>query len=139
MDCFGHTLVVEVVDIEVNNSVGVVDKGLHDIVAVRIDLIGHLVDHMLVDVEVDKIDSVEHHLMTPYMMDLYCNLIIQNNIILVLIFLTYCNLHSVLAFDHFDQVVCILDSVGNPLQIEDSEALPLNETRSMTFYKARKR
>ena len=133
MDCFGHTLVVEVVDIEVNNSVGVVDKGLRDIVAVRIDLIGRLVDHMLVDAEVDKIDSVGHHLMTPYMMDSYCNLIIQNNIILVLIFLTYCNLHSVSAFDHFDQVVYILDSVGNPLRIEDSEALPLNETRSMTF------
>ena len=79
MDCFGHTLVVEVVDIEVNNSVGVVDKGLRDIVAVRIDLIGRLVDHMLVDAEVDKIDSVGHHLMTPYMMDSYCNLIIQIN------------------------------------------------------------
>ena len=77
MDCFGHTLVVEVVDIEVNNSVGVVDKRLHDIVAVHIDLTGLLVDHMLVDVGVDKIDSVGHHLMTPYMMDLYCNLIIN--------------------------------------------------------------
>ena len=49
------------------------------------------------------------------------------------IFLTYCNLHSVLAFDHFDQVVYILDSVDNPLRIEDSGVLPLNETRSMTF------
>ena len=48
-------------------------------------------------------------------------------------FLTCCNLHFVLAFDHFDQVVYILDSVGNPLRIEDSGALPLNETRSMTF------
>ena len=70
-------LVVEVVDIEVNNSVGVVDKGMHDIVAVRIDQIDRLVDHTLVDEEVDKIDSVEPHLMTPYMMDLYCNLIIN--------------------------------------------------------------
>ena len=52
--------------------------------------------------------------------------------------LTYCNLHSVSAFDHFDQVVCILDSVGNPLRIEDSEALPLNETRSMTFLRREK-
>ena len=76
-DCFGHKLVVEVVDIEVNNSVGVVDKGLRDIVVVRIDQIGRLVDHTLVDEEVDKIDSVEPHLMTPYMMDLYCNLIIN--------------------------------------------------------------
>ena len=74
-DCFGHKLVVEVVDIEVNNSVGVVDKGLHDIVVVRIGRqIDRLVVRMLVDEEVDKIDSVEHHLMTPYMMDLYCNL-----------------------------------------------------------------
>ena len=73
-DCFGHKLVVEVVDIEVNNSVGVVDKGMHDIVVVRIGQIDRLVDHTLEDEEVDKIDSVEHHLMTPYMMDLYCNL-----------------------------------------------------------------
>jgi len=58
MDCFDHKLVVEEVDIEVNNSVGVVDKELHDIVVVRI---GRLVDHMLVDEEVDMIDSVEHH------------------------------------------------------------------------------
>ena len=73
MDCFGHSLVVEVVDIEVNNSAGVADRGMHDIVAVHIALIARLVDHMLVDEGVDKIDFVEPHWSIPYTMDLYYN------------------------------------------------------------------
>ena len=73
MDLLDHMLVVVVVDIAVNNSVGVVDKGPRDIVAVRIGQIVRPVDHMVVNEETDKIDFEVPHLSTPYRMDLYCN------------------------------------------------------------------